>query len=148
MSSHLIYGLVIWGSMLTKRKKISKIQLDCICIINKRYAVLGDHSSCTTTVLPFEDLIKQELIKLGYNISNNRLPRPIIDLYGKKRHKYPTRRKNIPDIYPHTDYQYNISFMCKSLKYYSELPGITRDINSTTVFKKALKNYLTNIKLA
>ena len=42
--SHLSYGLAIWGSMLTKRNKtkIKKIQLDCICIINKRYKVQGD----------------------------------------------------------------------------------------------------------
>ena len=85
---------------------------------------------------------------MGYKISNNRLPQPIIDLYDKKWHKYPTRRKNIPNIHPHTNFQYNISFICKSLKYYSELPGIRRDINSTTVFIKALKNYLNNIKQA
>ena len=100
-----------------------------------------------TSILPFKDLIKQELIKLGHNISNNILPKPIIDLYtinGKKWHKYPTRRKNIPNICLHMDHQYNISFMCKSLKLYSELPGITRNISSLTEFKKALKNYLIN----
>ena len=95
--SHLTYGLVICGSMLSKRNKnrISKIQMDCIHIINKRYAFLGNQTLCTS-ILSFADLINQELIKLGHNISNNKLPKPIIDLYitnVKTWHKYPTRRK-------------------------------------------------------
>ena len=73
--SHLTYGLAIWGSMLLKTtEKIRKIQHDCINIINKRHKVQGTQSSLPTTILPMEELIKQELIKLGYKISNNLLP--------------------------------------------------------------------------
>ena len=44
-------------------------------------------------ILPFRLLIKQELIKLGYNISANDVPTPIINIYRKeerKQHRYPT----------------------------------------------------------
>ena len=96
-------------------------------------------------ILPFLVLIKQELIKLGYNLSRNDVPIPITNIYKKeerKHHRYPTRRKNIPNIWKHTDPHFNKSFLCKSLVYYSELPGITRDIKNYNIFKKKLKMHL------
>ena len=90
-------------------------------------------------------LIKQELIKTGYNISTNNAPIPIIDIYRKeekKRHRYPTRRKNIPAIKKHQDSLFNRSFLCKSLVHYSALPTDLRNVMRPGLFKKKLKNYL------
>ena len=39
---------------------------------------------------------------------------------------------------------FNKSFLCKSLMYYSKLPGITRDIEYFGEFKKELKKLLIN----
>ena len=99
-------------------------------------------------ILPFSSLIKQELIKLGYNISANNAPTPIIKIYRneeKKRHRYPTRHKNIPNIKKHQDKLYNRSFLCKSLVLYIGLPTKLRDIRNFDLFKKKLKCYLLNL---
>ena len=61
---------------------------------------------------------------------------------GTKPHKYDTRKKEILTIHKHTDIHFNKSFLCKSLMYYSELPGITREIEIFGKFKKELKNLL------
>ena len=89
-------------------------------------------------ILPFWLLIKQELIKLGYNLSANDVPTPIINIYKKeerKQHRYPTRRKNIPNIRKHQDSLFNKSFLCKSLVFYGELPDITRNLRNYNLFK-------------
>ena len=47
-----------------------------------------------TKSYPFRLLIKQEIIKLGYYISSNNAPTPIVNIYKreeKKKHRYPTR---------------------------------------------------------
>ena len=91
--------------------------------------------------------MKQELIKLGYKLCKNHLPTPINKIYKKegiKPHKYDTRRKEIPIILKHTDTHFNKSFLCKSLTYYSKLPGITREIEHFGKFKKELKKHLIN----
>ena len=82
-------------------------------------------------------------MKTGYNISTNNTPIPIIDIYRKgekKRHRYPTRRKNIPAIRKHQDTLFNRSFLCKSLVYYSALSTELRDLKNYILFKKKLKN--------
>ena len=79
--SHLIYGLSIWGNLINKhqRKRIQKLQMDCLTLLNK-----GHNNNLMTDIhqqhkiLPFNSLIKQELIKLGYSISTNNAPSPII----------------------------------------------------------------------
>ena len=136
--------------MISKKKKNIKYKLQTECIKtltkkNKNYPQNGLYTKYS--LLPFPILIIQELIKLGYKISKNYLPRPITNLYkkeGRKQHKYPTRRKEIPNVQRHTDHHFNISFMCKSLMYYSELPGITRNIKHFNKFKIELKKYLLN----
>ena len=61
-----------------QRKRIQKLQSDCLKLLNK------GHNNATTDIyqqhkiLPFNSLIKQELTKLGYNISTNNAPSPII----------------------------------------------------------------------
>ena len=146
--SHLIYGLSVWGSMISKKmkKSLNQMQTTCLKLLsNKKQDQTQTEIFSQHEILPFPVLIKQELIKLGYNLSRNDVPIPITNIYKKeerKHHRYPTRRKNIPNIRKHTDPHFNKSFLCKSLVYYSELPGITRDIKNYNIFKKKLKMYL------
>ena len=138
--SHLIYGLSIWGNLINKhqRNRIQKLQMDCLKLLNK-----GHNNPMTDIyqqhkILPFNSLIKQELIKLGYSISTNNAPSPIIKIYRneeKKRHRYPTRCKNIPTVKKHHDTLYNRSFLCKSLVFYSGLPTKLRDLRNYDLFK-------------
>ena len=99
-------------------------------------------------ILPFWLLIKQELIKIGYYISTNNAPTPIVNIYKreeKEKHRYPTRRRNIPAIRKHQDSLFNKSFLCKSLVYYSELPTKLRDLRNPVLFKHKLKEHLIKI---
>ena len=148
--SHLTYGLTIWGSMITKKleKTLYKIQTDCLKIMcNMKNTITQNELYLKFAIVPFPLLVKQELIKLGYKLCKNHLPIPINKIYkkdGTKPHKYDTRRKEIPIIHKHTDTHFNKSFLCKSLMYYSELPGIMREIEYFGKFKKELKKLLTN----
>ena len=117
--SHIMYGLSVWGTMISKtqQKRLYKLQSACIRIIAKKsksfeaevlYKSLG--------VIHFPDLIKQEQYKLGYKISCKILPELLIALFdkkgGKKCHRYPTRNKYILNIQRHTTTQMNSSFLC------------------------------------
>ena len=148
--SHLTYGLTIWGSMITKKleKTLYKIQTDCLKIMcNTKNTTTQNELYLEVAIIPFPLLVKQELIKLGYKLCKNLLPTPINTIYkkdGSKSHKYDTRRKEIPIIQKHTNTHFNKSFLCKSLTYYSKLPGIMREIDHFGKFKKELKTYLIN----
>ena len=145
--SHLIYSLSVWGSMISKKseKKLYQIQSECLRLLNTKTKISSNYIYQQNKILPLRLLIKQELIKTGYNISTNNAPIPIIDIYRKeekKRHRYPTRRKNIPAIKKHQDSLFNRSFLCKSLVHYSALPTDLRNVMRPSLFKKKLKNYL------
>ena len=147
--SHLIYSLSVWGSMISKKmeKKLYQIQTECLRLLNTNIITSSIELYQQNKILPFRLLIKQELMKMGYNISTNNAPIPIIDIYRKeekKRHRYPTRRKNIPAIRKHQDTLFNRSFLCKSLVYYSALSSELRDLKNYILFKKKLKNHLIN----
>ena len=71
IQSHLIYGLSIWGNMINKHKKnqIHQLQTDCLKLLNNEHYNAVTDIYLQHKILPFSSLIKQELIKLGYNIS-------------------------------------------------------------------------------
>ena len=96
-----MYGLSVWGTMISKtqQKRLYNLQSACIRIIAKipkSYDVDALYKSLG--VIHFPDPIKQEQYKLGYKISHKILPEPLIALFdkkgGKKCHGYPTK-KNI-----------------------------------------------------
>ena len=139
----------VWGSMISKKKekKLYQIQTDCLRLLNTKRNINSVEIYQQNKILPFRLLIKQELMKTGYNISTNNAPTPIIDIYKKeekKRHRYPTRRRNIPAIRKHHDSLFNRSFLCKSLVYYSALPTELRDLRNPILFKQKIKNHLIN----
>ena len=138
--NHLTYGLTVWGNMISKKmkKQIYQIQTACLKLLSSENQSKAIDIYLRHKILPFWLLIKQELIKLGYNLSANDVPTPIINIYKKeerKQHRYPTRRKNIPNIRKHQDSLFNKSFLCKSLVFYGELPDITRNLRNYNLFK-------------
>ena len=147
IQSHLTYGLSIWGNMISKqqKKRIYQIQTDCLKLLNNEYHTDVTDIYLQHKILPFSSLIKQELIKLGYNISANNVPTPIMNICRneeRKQHRYPTRRKNIPNIKKHQDTLFNRSFLCKSLVFYSRLPTELRDLRNPDLFKHKLNEHL------
>ena len=147
--SLIMYGLSVWGTMISKtqQKRLYKLQNACIRIIaNKPKNFEVDALYKSLDVIHFPDLIKQEQYKLGYKVSCKILPKPIIALFdkkgGKKCHRYPTRNKNTPNIQKHTNPQMNSSFLCQSVNNFMQLPGITKQCPNLSFFSNRIKKML------
>ena len=78
--SHLMYGLTSWGSMISKKdlNLIAKTQTKCISIINGEKAPSDQMMYKELQLVRFEDMIRTELIKLGFKITSKILPNPLI----------------------------------------------------------------------
>ena len=103
--SHLRYGLVVWGSMMTKTSKteLEKLQKACIRLVNKKKKNASTNELfIRNRLLKFSDMIHIELLKFGYMLSKKSLPNPISKIMnkkgGQKTHPYHTRNKRIPNI--------------------------------------------------
>ena len=82
-----MYGLSVWGTMVSKtqQKRLYKLQSACIRIITKkRKGFEAETLYKSLDVIHFPDLIKQEQYKLGYKVSHKILPEPLIALFDKK----------------------------------------------------------------
>ena len=146
--SHLTYGLTSWGSMISKKdlNLIVKTQTKCISIINGEKAPSDQMMYKELQLVIFEDMIRTELIKLGFKITNKILPNPLIMAFeqdgGKKTHSYNTRNKSLPNIQKHTTSLYNTSFMCKALTEYSKALAMLKQKKIAHSLGKAVRKYL------
>ena len=120
--SHMTYGLVVWGSMIsaTDKETIYIVQKQCICTVCKKsQRTHMDPLFATLKMIKFLGMIKLELCKLGNKITKKLLPKPILDIFhqnsGIKKHRYPTHNKSTPNIQKHTSTNFNSGFMCGSL---------------------------------
>ena len=134
INSHLRYGLVVWGSMMTKTSKneLEKLQKACIHLVNKKKKNAPTNELfLRNRLLKFSDMIDLEL-KFGYMLSRRCLPNPIDKIMnqkgGQKTHRYPTRNKRIPNVQRHNDRSFNSSYLCK---------GVTLFMNSGKPIKDA-----------
>ena len=133
--SHLRYGLVVWGSMMTKTSKneLKKLQKACICLVNKKKKNAPTNELfIRNRLLKFSEMIDIELLKFGYMLSRRCLPNPIDKIMNEKgrlkTHPYPTRNKRIPNVQRHNDQSFNSSYLCK---------GVTLFMNSGKPIKDA-----------
>ena len=59
-------------------------------------------------------MVSIELAKFGYNVTNKKLPKPLLDMLnargGKKTHKYSTLGKSTLNVQQHTSEMFNRSF--------------------------------------
>ena len=70
--SHLRYGLVVWGSMMTKTSKneLGKLQKACIHLVNKKKKNSPTNELfLRNRLLKFSDMIDLELLKFGYMLT-------------------------------------------------------------------------------
>ena len=143
--SHLSYGLLVWGSMMStgQLKELGKIQKDCIDIILKGSC---EEALANSRILSLEQMIHVSLCQLGYKLSHKLLPAPLQNIFdasgGKKVHRYPTRGRSTPNIQQHKGNQFNKSFLCQSIKHYSQLTGTLKNEPTLTRFTKNVKKYL------
>ena len=72
--SHLTYGLVNWGSLITNRDldKLQKLQNQCVRLIDPKSNINQIYKK--NQILKIKDLIKLELSKFGYKYLHNILP--------------------------------------------------------------------------
>ena len=90
--SHLNYGLPVWESMIPKKEKdtLIKIQKSWVRIIAKR------PKNANTAplfhkygIMTFDKMVSLELSKMGYKPSHKLYPKPILELFDKKRGEKP-----------------------------------------------------------
>ena len=88
------------------------------------------------------DLIKLELAKYGHR-QTTKDPASLQQIAnakgGTKKHHYLTRSKNTPNIQAHTVHQFSISYLCKGIVVYSELPTEIKKCATLFGFTKNLK---------
>ena len=147
--SHLTYGLVVWGNMISNKVKedLYKLQKQCIHIVSKwnpKTNINLLHRELK--LLPFEQMIKLELVKLGYKIEKRIIPKVLQDMFNikgrDKKHRYPTRNKNLPNIQAHTNRVFNNSFMCKCIVEYSKLSYRHKNARCLKILARELKKEL------
>ena len=67
-------------------------------------------------ILKISDLIKVELVKMGYRINKNLLPKGIMNLFEPKiSASHYNMHSNMPIVSRHYTSKFNKSFMCKAI---------------------------------
>ena len=129
--SHIAYGLVLWGNMIsnTKLQCIQKIQNKAVKLINPYI------QNVNKLYTDFEILkIKEKNCKMAYRLNHDILPGKLPQLFKTdnkgnsllKTHSYMTRSKGIPNLARMHTKQYIDSFLTKCIVDYQTLPSVTR----------------------
>ena len=148
--SHLVYGILVWGSMVSESQLngFHKIQDHCIRIISSNNHDDIKELYTSLSIQPIDQLIKGSLCKLGHSLNHKQLPSPLIRLFNihgeEKMHRYPTWNKNIPNVQKHKAQVFNQSFLCRSLVEYGKLPTELKTEKNKRTFEHKLKHYLTS----
>ena len=148
--SHILYGISIWGSMISQSmlKEIYMVQKKCEYLMKPTGKGTNIQQIFTELrLMPVQKMIKLAMCKLGYNVSREQYPEPILTLFkkfgGQKTHRYPTRNKYIPNLQRGYTEQYRNSFLCRSILEYNSLPIDLKSITTSSLFLSRLKNHLT-----
>ena len=142
---HLSYANTIWSCHTTpkQRKQIGTIQKYCIqAITNKSISHHTDPMFTSLKIMKFEEIENFELCKLLFCVKEKLVPAPILNMFhtlGKKTHHYNTRYKNLPNIKRHTSNEFNKSFLCKGITYYSQLNGEIKNAKNKDDFVRKYK---------
>ena len=127
--SHINYDLSAWGNMAQNADldKIFKQQKGFVrAIKGVGKSVHTDPIFKELSLLKLPNMIRLQLAKVGYKVTNKLIPKPILKLFtcghGHKQHRYSTRNKQIPNIIAHKSSITNSSFICKGISTDSNLP--------------------------
>ena len=146
--SHLSYGLILWGNMVsnTKLTTIQKLQNQAIRLVDS-----SQHNiECSYKNLGIRKLyeaIKMENCKMMHKLEHHKLPGKLPLLFmsdnkGKslqKTHKYNTRTNNIPKLPKTQTKLYSNSFLTKCITDYQTIPKEIREITNRKLHKKNKK---------
>ena len=151
--SNLIYGLVIWGNMLTNTEilKLEKIQKKGIQAINPRMTV--DQIRNLHGILLLLQLTRLENCKIWQKHRAGLLPVHLqnlmtIDNHQRdltKRHRYNTRRYTRLNIPRAMNKKYRQSFLVQGLSDYDKLPNDIKQEEQLHKFVKQSKKHITQM---
>ena len=147
--SHIQYCISVWGPM-TSQSQINELYLaqkSCLKhMFNKPKTYNTDRLFRELDLLKLQDIITLEQCKLGYKLVNNKIPNPIKKLMqqkgGKKKHRYNTRNKNLPNIQKHQSKSFNTSYLCKGITNFTKLPTDVKNSKTLKSFTRQVKRIL------
>ena len=147
--SHLSYGLILWGNMIsnTQLNTMQKLQNQAIRLVDSNQPNV-ETSYRTLAILKLNEAIKMKNCKMMHKLEHNRLPGKLPLLFktdnkGKslqKTHQYNTRTKNIPNLPKTQTKLYKNSFLSKCINDYQTIPKELREITNSKLFSKKCKN--------
>ena len=149
ISSHIQYGLVLWGNNAGREQinKLQKLQTQCLELIQKE-----KDPNKALGILTIDSMIKLENLKFGYKLLHQMLPPKIneaclVDNNKQslnKTHQYSTRNKNVPNLPKIMNKLYRDSFLCKGPQAIMTLSVETKEKRTLKSFSKSCKNQLIN----
>ena len=148
--SHLQYGIVSWGNMIsaTEISKLQNIQNKCVATLSpteKSAEIFKKHN-----ILKINELVFLSNCKLVYKKLNNTLPQRLTAAFATdsknqsltKTHSYNTHRKNIPNNPKCHHHSYSNSFLVISLQDFQSLPVVIQKCKTFQSFVSTCKKYL------
>ena len=145
---HLLYGLPIWGGCSNQNKKrIVNIQKRAIRTITKSYFTAHTEPRLKSNkLLKFDDLYKQQCLKLTFDCYHKQAPKEISNLIKKDSNSGRTLRNHLSNpfnvIIPKSNSKVlSNGFQVKGPELWNSLPNELKRIKKSNVFKKMVKNY-------
>ena len=150
--SHLLYGLPIWGSMCGREQlnQIKSVQKKALKFLKPSDSFL---ETCKNlNILPLENLIELELLKIGYKLHKGQLPTNVNKCLREdskqnsliRKHRYPTRSKTDLYLPIYHNAKHSSSFLVRSISLYSKLNHELKSSSTLSSFVvKCKKDLLT-----
>ena len=149
-SSHLSYGLRLWGPMCNKTQlgKLFKKQKKVIrSICNSSYRAHTDPLYKSTGILKLNEMICLDLLKLSYKLQHEELPVLLNECFQSEKEsttRIVTRNSKLPKIRRHTSSIYNKSFLNKVIILWTKIPMSCKCKLSLSSFVKETKKFIKN----
>ena len=126
----------------TQLSQIFQEQKLCVHLLGKGSNIMTELFN-TFKVMKFPDMIRLELCKFGTRVARKQIPKPIQLLMelrgGIKKHKYNTRKKEVPNVQKHKSPKFNTSFIHRGIIEYNALSRELTKMDKMPLFVKNLK---------
>ena len=148
--SHITYGLVLWGNMVSPSTldSLQKTMNTCFTLMTNLSPTIKNYKQ--EKVFRLQQLLTIENNKIGYQMDKDILPKKVNQLLWtdsrnktlKKTHRYQTRGKHLPKIPKVTKSKYHHGFQLACLRSYGKLSPEIRNSPTLSSFMRKLKQQL------